>query len=341
MKNKPLIKLSALAAMAILVAVAFVGLPTTADDICHKGSSYETRLMAGQTIEVGTVTVWIDSDSLHVEYEITAEGWYITETHLALAVVDVCTDCPGDIPTTKSGNPKNGQFAFSEDDGIYDIAFDDSGIIDGPFEIGDCLCIAAHAVVEKRVGGVVVDEQTGWGEGPGFSGKNWAMYFCWEPKYPIIPTGSIGYTIYNPGTNTDSYWDTKITSGASGNVPGNAWLHGWCVETGQTIGEGSHTGTMSIPTGTNWNIVNWILNNKDSYSWESIQAAIWWFVLGKTPALGGYVSGIYMHQDDLDDANELIDAAEHHGDYHGGVWWAVMITCSTANQQEIIVEIDP
>ena len=348
MKNtKTMMKMSALAAMAILVAVAFVGLPVSATD-CTETAYIEFPLLAGQDIEVGTVSAWCDAENIHVVFEITDTDWTITDSHVSIVAVDDCADCVNYFPHTKPGNPKIGQFAYTMDDftdNNYVIPFTDSGILgddDDGFEFGECLCIAAHAVVETGTGDSV-QTQTGWAGDHEFPGSSWALYFCFEPKkFMVLPSDCIDYTIYNPGENHPCYWDTMVTDGASGtNVPEDTWLYGWCVEIGQTIGEGSHCGHMTLFTGNNWQIVNWIINNKDSYSWESIQAAIWWFVLGKTPALGGYVSGIYMHQADLDGANALIDIAEHHGDYCGGTWWAVLITCCTANQQEIIVEIDP
>jgi hypothetical protein len=70
-------------------------------------------LIAGQNITVGTVSVWNDCDELHVTYEITKEGWCLTETHLAVAQVGVY-DSPSsdDIPQTKKGNPIPGQFPY-------------------------------------------------------------------------------------------------------------------------------------------------------------------------------------------------------------------------------------
>ncbi len=70
----------------------------------------ETILFAGQTIDVGTVSVWNNADYLYVKYELNqgtiGEGWCLTETHLA-----VVTD-ENDFPTNKAGNPKVGHFPY-------------------------------------------------------------------------------------------------------------------------------------------------------------------------------------------------------------------------------------
>jgi len=106
---------------------------------------YETAtvktLCAGQNMDVGTVSVWNDGTDLYVKYETTGD-WVMTETHLA-----VVTD-PEDFPVTKTGNPKVGNFPFSDPHGpVTDYTY----IIKLDEEWED-LYIAAHAVVYKLVG---------------------------------------------------------------------------------------------------------------------------------------------------------------------------------------------
>jgi len=139
---------------------------------------YETNLIAGQNINVGTVTIEPGDGELLVTYEITEPGWCMTESHLHVATAWE------DIPQ-KNGNPVPGQFDYAS---YYDpCVTSDTYVI--PAEEGWCaedyLYIAAHAVVRKQIG---VDEygnpiyqiETAWGEGPNFPGKNWAMYIEWE-----------------------------------------------------------------------------------------------------------------------------------------------------------------
>lgn len=100
-----------------------------------------TDLIAGQHINVGTVTAWDDGAYLYVKYS-TKDGWVLTETHLAVA-----TSLDG-IPQTKKGNPIPGKFPYSEEHYppvtvfTYKIDMGEVG-----FGVGDTLYIAAHAVV--------------------------------------------------------------------------------------------------------------------------------------------------------------------------------------------------
>ena len=113
----------------------------------------EFPLYAGQDMLVGNVLVWDDGIELCVKYQLSAEalaeGWLLTETHLAVA-----NDVSG-IPTNKSGNPVPGKFPYGDDelggveeDGPYCIEF---GEEEGQLNVDcvDIVVIAAHAVIEK------------------------------------------------------------------------------------------------------------------------------------------------------------------------------------------------
>jgi hypothetical protein len=131
-------------------------------------------LIAGQHYDVGDVFVWNDADFLYVKY-VTTDDWFITETHLHIA------DSPCGIPQTKNGNPIPGLFDYSAyhnppvQETIYQIPWDPEWI---PGEA--IFYIAAHAVVVKIVDGEVVQEETAWGEGCDFPGKNWGMFFIYR-----------------------------------------------------------------------------------------------------------------------------------------------------------------
>ncbi len=101
---------------------------------------YSTPLIAGQHIDVGDVSVWNDGTNLHVTYT-TTDGWYMTETHLAVA------DGLGGIPQTKTENPIPGKFAYSEnhDPAVQTYTY----TIPLSWDPGNDLYVAAHAVVEK------------------------------------------------------------------------------------------------------------------------------------------------------------------------------------------------
>jgi hypothetical protein len=113
---------------------------------CAEGCSEEASypLYAGQTWEVGDVLIKNcgegDAETICVKFVITdeaaiAEGWGITEAHVAIA------DAPEDIPN-KNGNPIPGQFPISEEfDPVTEtewfcLPYDGEGIV------------AAHAKLE-------------------------------------------------------------------------------------------------------------------------------------------------------------------------------------------------
>jgi len=108
-----------------------------------EGDPFVTPLLAGQTIDVGTVSVWNDDTNLYVTYNTTG-GWVMTETHLA-----VVTD-PGDFPTNKAGNPKVGHFPYSKEN-IFMTTWEQTiefAELEG-WTAGGPLYIAAHAAIEE------------------------------------------------------------------------------------------------------------------------------------------------------------------------------------------------
>ncbi len=108
----------------------------------------EFPLFADKDILVGGVLVWNDDDNLCVRYELNqdtlAEGWLITETHLAVAA-----DKDG-IPAKKNGKPITKEFPYG-DDNLGEVPSYQECILFTGFgvECGDTLVIAAHAVIEK------------------------------------------------------------------------------------------------------------------------------------------------------------------------------------------------
>lgn len=129
-----------------------------------------TTLIAGQNYDAGRVDVEIvnedGEDYVYITY-ISENEWVIKLTHLYAGDRD-------GIPETKKGNPKPG---------VFEKKMDYSANIISDFEVEykilaeafeDCFYIAAHAEVEKSDGS---QAETAWGEGEGFEGNSWAMYF--------------------------------------------------------------------------------------------------------------------------------------------------------------------
>lgn len=131
------------------------------------GTPTVVMLTAGQHIDAGTVTVGNDANYLYVTYFAT-NGYLIQETHLYIGN-------KSGVPVNKSGNPQIGHFPYGESFATP------VGEVTYQFNLADfedCFIVAAHAVVIKYDGDVLVDQQAAWGAGTRFVAKgNWAMYF--------------------------------------------------------------------------------------------------------------------------------------------------------------------
>jgi hypothetical protein len=136
-------------------------------------------LLAGQHIPAGTVTISNDNNNLYVTFSTAGTGWFLKETHLAVA------DSLASLPQNKNGNPQIGHFAYKTvhnpfvTEVTYTIA-KSAWIIDGFKNVA----VAAHAVVVRldENGGIVANE-TAWGSGSPFNAKgSWAMYvnYTWQ-----------------------------------------------------------------------------------------------------------------------------------------------------------------
>ena len=135
---------------------------------------YSTPLIAGQNYTAGRVDVEIVNeggiDYVYITY-ITNSEWVIKLTHLYAGDRD-------GIPETKKGNPKPG---------VFEKRMDYEANIISDFEVEykipadafePCFYIAAHAeVVKIDDKGAEIQRETGWGQGEGFEGDSWAMYF--------------------------------------------------------------------------------------------------------------------------------------------------------------------
>ena len=104
-------------------------------------------LYAGQTISVGEVQVWNDSEKVCVKYQLSddaiAEGWLIYETHFAVGAT------LGDIPQVKKGNPIPGQFPYGDDDLDGVESYQECVPLPAGVSCDDDIIIAAHSVVKK------------------------------------------------------------------------------------------------------------------------------------------------------------------------------------------------
>ena len=123
----------------------------------------QTELMAGQHMVSGYVDVSLVNGEVVVTYQADS-NWTIDETHLFIGELN-------GLPTTGSGNPKIGHFPYASTHPQGTITVSYTGLVLAP---GECVYIAAHAVVTNTVTG---QEETAWGAGVPIGGNSWAMMF--------------------------------------------------------------------------------------------------------------------------------------------------------------------
>lgn len=128
--------------LAMLSVFALTITPVFANGTCN-GKEYESDLIAGRHMDVGDVVVAVDDYEI-LTIDITLKsGCEIIESHVWVG------DDLEDIPRTKSGNPKIGQFPYTVDDEI-DLS-----------DFGDPIFVLIHTVVDCPCKG----EETAWAEG--------------------------------------------------------------------------------------------------------------------------------------------------------------------------------
>ena len=187
-----------------LAAVASAALisPLAAQSPC---APYETTIFAGQTTDVGSVTLTNTTDHLRIDVDIDAP-WTMYELHLYVG--------NGPLPLTSTGNVAPGQFPFQWDfnpNGVQQfsttVPFSQFGL-----DCGDTALVAVHVVVCKWVNQMQYCE-TGWAFGTPFGGAQWG----WTFDYDICCTGcgsSLDLNLSAPplqtGTNVDLTVDNAI-----------------------------------------------------------------------------------------------------------------------------------
>jgi hypothetical protein len=191
MIQRTMIFLRPVTLMLVVLTIGLTPFAGQAQTSC--GEIMETALIAGQNIPAGTVVVENDDQYLYVTYQ-TDGDWLITETHL-----DVATR-PEDLKQTSKGNAVPGRFAYKSehDPGVTTV----SHTIDlAAWPSGTQLYIAAHCVVVSAFG-----SETAWGEGMGFPGNNWAMYFSYQVQScdpPPVEPGTID--LMPPSVEVDEF----------------------------------------------------------------------------------------------------------------------------------------
>ncbi len=170
--EKPLIlSLATLSIAFLTVGTAQAQCVATAD-----GSSVQCQaLLAGQTVDAGTVCVEVGDENLVITYA-TANGWELVETHTWVG------DSLSKMPQTKKGNPIPGNFPYKSGD----ISGATSYVVTIPLAILNFVCptddkmyyVAAHAALRKLTSTGGYQTETGWADGDRFVEQgNWGTFF--------------------------------------------------------------------------------------------------------------------------------------------------------------------
>jgi hypothetical protein len=229
----------------IALAVAFAG---TSEAVVQVADGFKcVDLLAGQSIDAGTVCVEVIGDDLVVTYT-TQDGWELTEAHLWVG------DDLADMPQTKKGNPKVGNFPHNSgditgsDSHTFTIPLSDLGggdfatsLCDHPFDA------AAHAALRKDNGSGGYQTETGWANGARMVQRgNWATFFnfgfsCDEPNVKCETAFAFGDIELWDITDTNRWgWQITVKSGQPIKAPIYAGA-------GQNdITKGTHVGYLKI-----------------------------------------------------------------------------------------------
>ena len=151
----------------IVVLILVLGLTLPIATSVSADSTVAELWAANGKYKAGDVRVWNDATTLFVQF--TTWDWLLVETHVAVGWYDG-TDWVG-IPMTKKGNPKVGNFPYSQPhDPVVRVTYE----IPLSWAPGTELRIAAHAVVRGSCG-----DETAWAGDISFPWKSWATYFTY------------------------------------------------------------------------------------------------------------------------------------------------------------------
>lgn len=215
----------------LMAFAAFMVLNTTTPGFAQcvataDGSGVQTQtLYAGQTIEAGTVSVEVVGTDLVVTYN-TSGGWELVETHLWVG------NDLADMPQTRQGNPKIGNFPYNSGD----ITGSTSYSISVPLAVLGFSCpsddadyyVAAHAALRKPDGAGGYQTETGWADGSRFVERGmWGTFFaitltceCGPNEPPPEPTCETAFAV-----GATCFLDLDLDNDGIGDF--NRW--GWTI----------------------------------------------------------------------------------------------------------------
>jgi len=210
-------------------------------------------LVAGQNQVVGYLEVEVSGTNLLITYNTTG-GWYITETHLQVVAH------PSQFFVNPAGNPIIGSFPYGDDNlNTNEISY----TVPIPEDLTEGMVyIGAHAVVCT--------------EG---SGSGTTAVLC--PPLLVNNATLLTFSSSNPNYYKTLYFDVPI-------IDTNTVFDGWCVDATRNIGLSNVPLNMNLLCSYNLgdlacviekpeflDQVNWLINNRGSFSKFQIQGAIW------------------------------------------------------------------
>jgi hypothetical protein len=144
---------------------------TTVMNTAADASNNCVALIAGQSIDVGTVCIEDTGDQVSITYTVN-NGWTLSEAHLWIG------ESLDDMPKTQNGNPKIGHFPYHSGDIGSETSY---SFYDDISPCNQMFYMAAHAGVQRDNGDGTYQTETAWGSGPRIVEKgNWATYFTVE-----------------------------------------------------------------------------------------------------------------------------------------------------------------
>lgn len=235
------------------------------------GEAVTYDLMAGQGIDVGSVTVEDDGTNLIVTYNIDVEGWHIIQAHLYAGDKAPKKAAPGSFPF-KSGPIHATSYTFT-------VPLAEMGV-----ESGDELFIATHALVnnENNILGYMDAEGNMYAE---------QAFETVCPTLGDIAAALPEYFTMNLEGDGAGYYNVNFDLDGDGVRENYDW---YCIDHTHSIGFGDYTvrvfssyetlpdaiinngtGDNNVDHPENLDLVNWVINNPGTLTQVQIQDVIW------------------------------------------------------------------
>jgi hypothetical protein len=204
--------------------------------------------------DAGDVDISYDGANIIVTITVdqSVDPWELVETHVHVAAT------AEEVPQ-KNGNPRPGQFDYCNLDAEATTVTPTVHEYEIPYDLDedDDVVVAVHAAIEwleiipdpdgegPLTEEEILHEETGWGEGTAFYGKNWAMYIEGELACAWDLTGSWVWRFMYNGTSpydhdmdvTIHQWETTGDFMGIGGYPaGGPYTKTWVV-TGNVDGD--------------------------------------------------------------------------------------------------------